>query len=97
VLGGEPDAVGPEGEALDVAVAVVVDPPVERGAEIAGRSGVVLTWGVVDGGGFVTGVPLAIIAIVLGIRSRPSGKATAAIVIGSVCLLFVAACTAFWA
>lgn len=59
--------------------------------------GVVFTWDVVDGGGFVTGVPLAIIAIVLGIRSRPSGKATAAIVIGSVCLLFVAACTAFFA
>jgi hypothetical protein len=52
--------------------------------------GVVLTWGAVPGGGFTTGVPLAIVAIILGIRARPGRMATAAVVIGAVCFAFVA-------
>ena len=54
--------------------------------------GVVLTWDL-PAGGFWTGVPLAIGAVVLGVRARPDGRATAAIVIGAVALLFVAAWT----
>jgi hypothetical protein len=56
--------------------------------------GVLITWDVVPGGGFTTGVPLAIVALVLGLRARPARLATAAVVIAGVCLAFVAACTA---
>jgi hypothetical protein len=56
--------------------------------------GVVMTWGVVPGGGFTTGVPIAIVALVLGLRARPGRMAIAAVAIAGVCLAFVAICTA---
>jgi len=59
--------------------------------------GVIFTWDTIPGGGFVTGVPLAIAAIVLGVRARRTGgregrMATAALVLGILALAFVAAC-----
>jgi hypothetical protein len=55
--------------------------------------GVVLTWGVVPGGGFTTGVPVAIVALVLGLRARPGRMATVAASIAAFCIAFVALCT----
>jgi multisubunit Na+/H+ antiporter MnhB subunit len=59
--------------------------------------GVIVTWDTVPGGGFVTGVPLAIAAIVLGLRTRHAGgrdsrMAAAAIVLGVLALAWVCAC-----
>jgi hypothetical protein len=60
--------------------------------------GVIVTWGLIPGGGFVTGVPLAIAAIVTGIRRHgdvgPERSTLVAIGIGAAALLFVAVCTA---
>lgn len=60
--------------------------------------GVVVTWGLIPGGGFVSGVPLAIAAIITGMhRRREAGRERAtsiAIGVGAAALLFVAACTA---
>jgi hypothetical protein len=60
--------------------------------------GVIFTWDTIPGGGFVTGVPLAIAAVVLGLRARRAGgadgrMATAALVLGILALAFVAICT----
>lgn len=60
--------------------------------------GVTLTWGMFEGAGFVSGVPLAIAAIATGLsRRRLAGRERAtsiAIAIGAVALLFVAVCMA---
>lgn len=58
--------------------------------------GVTIAWDL-PAGGFYTGVPLAIAAIVLGARARPGRMATTAIVIGVGALAFVAACMAVFA
>lgn len=58
--------------------------------------GVFFTWDLLPMGGFLTGVPLAIVAVVLGLRARRrtdgrrSAAATAAVVLGAACLVFVA-------
>jgi hypothetical protein len=59
--------------------------------------GVIFTWDTVPGGGFVTGVPLAIAAIVLAVPGRRAGgrdgrMATAALVLGVLALAWVCAC-----
>jgi hypothetical protein len=54
--------------------------------------GVIVTWGVVPGGGFTTGVPLALAALVLGLRARPGRMAGGAALLAGVCLAFVAIC-----
>jgi len=54
--------------------------------------GVTIAWDL-PAGGFWTGVPCAIVAIVLGMRARPGRMATAAVVIGALALAFVAACS----
>lgn len=57
--------------------------------------GVTLTWDIADWGGFAIGVPLALAAIVVGVLARRrsggagNGVATAAIVIGVLCLALV--------
>lgn len=60
--------------------------------------GVTVMWDVLPAGGFYTGVPAAIAAIVLARRARSESGAsrtgTAAIVIAGLCLLTVAACMA---
>ena len=56
--------------------------------------GVLFTWDL-PAGGFWTGVPLAIAAVVVGLRARPEPRASAAIAIGALALLFVASWTAF--
>jgi hypothetical protein len=50
--------------------------------------GSILTWGALPGGGFVWGAPIALLAVVLGVRSlsQGRGKAIAAIVLGGVML-----------
>jgi hypothetical protein len=47
-----------------------------------------MTWGVLPGGGFVWGAPVALVAVVLGVRSltQSRGKAIAAIVLGGAML-----------
>ena len=60
--------------------------------------GVTVMWDVLPAGGLYTGVPAAVAAIVLARRARgtsgPSAAGTAAMVIGGLCLLLVAACVA---
>jgi hypothetical protein len=48
----------------------------------------ILTWGTLPGGGFVWGTPVALAAVVLGVRSlsQGRGKAIAAIVLGGAML-----------
>jgi hypothetical protein len=50
--------------------------------------GSILTWGTLPGGGFVWGAPIALAAVVLGVRSLPQGrgKAIGAIVLGGAML-----------
>ena len=50
--------------------------------------GSILTWDVLPGGGFVWGAPIALLAVVLGVRSlsQGRGKAIAAIVLGGAML-----------
>jgi hypothetical protein len=60
--------------------------------------GSVLTWDALPGGGFVWGVPLAVVAIFLGVQSRQRsetgrGKALAAIVIAGAMLVMTAVWT----
>jgi hypothetical protein len=62
--------------------------------------GSTVAWGLPDGGLWI-GAPLAIAAIVLGVRRRADGTggraATAGIALGVLCLAFMAACAALWA
>jgi hypothetical protein len=48
----------------------------------------ILTWGTLPGGGFVWGTPIALAAVVVGVRSlsHGRGKAIAAIVLGGAML-----------
>jgi hypothetical protein len=48
----------------------------------------IMTWGALPGGGFVWGAPVALAAVVLGVRSlsQGRGKAIAAIVFGGAML-----------
>jgi multisubunit Na+/H+ antiporter MnhB subunit len=59
--------------------------------------GVTMAWDLMPGGGFVTGVPLAIAAIVLARRARrdagPTRRTLVALVIAGLALLSVAVCT----
>jgi hypothetical protein len=50
--------------------------------------GSILTWGALPGGGFVWGAPIALAAVVLGVRSlsQGRGKAIGAIVLGGAML-----------
>lgn len=58
--------------------------------------GSIMTWDELPGGGFVWGLPFAIVAVALGVQARSAGnergKATAAIVIGGL----MAAMTIIW-
>jgi hypothetical protein len=60
--------------------------------------GSTIAWDLFDGAGFVTGLPLAIAAVVLGVQARQRsqtgrGKAMAAIVIGGLMILQMAVWT----
>jgi peptidoglycan/LPS O-acetylase OafA/YrhL len=59
--------------------------------------GSTLTWDLFDPGGFVIGLPLAIAAIVLGVRARRAGEgrglATAAVIIAGVMIAQMAVWT----
>ena len=50
--------------------------------------GSILTWGALPGGGFVWGAPIALAAVVIGVRSlsQGRGKAIAAVVLGGAML-----------
>jgi hypothetical protein len=54
--------------------------------------GSILTWGLLPGGGFVWGAPVAAAAIGLGLSSLPRArtKSVAAVVIGSAMILMMA-------
>jgi hypothetical protein len=78
--------------AIDVARSRTAHPRLALALALIAVPGVILPWGVVPGGGFTTGVPIAIAALVIAIRARPGRMATAAAMLAGVCLAFVAIC-----
>ena len=78
--------------AVDLAPSRAAHPRLALTLALLAVPGVILPWGVVPGGGFTTGVPVAIVALVLALRDRPGRMATAAAMVAGVCLAFVAIC-----
>ena len=83
--------------AVDLAPHAATRPRLALALALLSLPGVTIAWDVAPGGGFTTGIPLAIAAIVIGLqaRSRLAGAtgtrmAVTAIAIAALALLFVA-------
>ena len=90
--------------AVDLAPSAPARPGLALALALIALPGVTLTWDLVPGGGFLTGVPFALAAVVLGVQARgrlagATGRrlATSAVVIAALALFVVAACMAAYA
>ena len=81
---------------IDVAPARATHPRLALLAAVLSLFGVTVAWDL-PAGGFWIGIPLAIVAVVLGRNARRAGDrprmATAALLIGAFAIAFVAICT----
>ena len=90
--------------AIELAPTATARPRLALALALLSVPGVLLTWDLVPGGGFVTGVPLAIAALLLATQARKrlagapgTRMATSAAVIASLALAVVAVCMAVYA